>query len=101
MVVSMNKYRRTRNVAISIPFGEWLRTFRENRELTQQQLADKIGYSRTVISRWETGAMEIRPHEVAMIVAALGSRELAEHFCLRCPVLGACGKISRGPLPVA
>jgi transcriptional regulator with XRE-family HTH domain len=99
MVISLEKYRRTRKVALSIQFGEWLRVFRENKGLTQEQLASRVGYNRTVISRWETGAMDIRPHEVAEVALSLESPELAEHYCLRCPVCDAFTKISKGPVP--
>ena len=97
MVINLDKYRRTRSVSMSIQFGEWLRIFRENRGMTQEQLAGMVGYNRTVISRWETGVMEVRPHEAAALATSLGSLDLAEHYCVRCPVCAAMAK--DGPVP--
>lgn len=88
MVVNLDTYRKTRQLALSIPFGEWLKNFRNNArpKITQEQLAQMTGYHRAVISRWETGALEIYPHEAANVAKALGERELAEYYCMRCPV---------------
>src|SRR5690606_6326118 len=41
------------NMSTSHTFGELLRHYRKWRDLTQQQLADRINYSRNMISRWE------------------------------------------------
>ena len=37
------------------PFGETLKTFRQNKGLTQQQLAAKLGVHRNTIGHWERG----------------------------------------------
>lgn len=39
-------------------FGEHLRAFRESRGLTQSQLADAAGTTKTTVYRIETGRME-------------------------------------------
>lgn len=38
-----------------IKIGEFLRTLRREKGLTQEQLADKFGVSNRTVSRWETG----------------------------------------------
>ncbi|TLG80750.1 helix-turn-helix domain-containing protein [Vagococcus zengguangii] len=47
----MVKYRRARMVAI----GERIKKFRQEKELTQQALAEKLHVSRSAISNWEIG----------------------------------------------
>lgn len=44
--------------------GEFIRDAREVRDLTQEMLAEQIGYSRDTVSRWEKG-------ETAITVEAL------------------------------
>ncbi len=36
--------------------GEFLKTLRKDKNLTQEELADKMNVSRRTVSRWETGA---------------------------------------------
>jgi ribosome-binding protein aMBF1 (putative translation factor) len=93
LVVSLDKYRKTRNLALSVPFGEWLKTFREDMGMTQRQLYLKTGYSQSVISRWETGVIEVYPHEAAHVALALGERRLAEYYCCQCPMASCMDKI--------
>ena len=35
--------------------GEFLKTLRKEKDLTQEELADKMNVSRRTVSRWETG----------------------------------------------
>jgi len=37
-------------------YGSWIKQLREQKSLTQQELADKIGISRTTINKIENGA---------------------------------------------
>ncbi len=97
MVVDLNKYRQTRRLALSVPFAEWLRTFRENAKISQKELAQRTGYSQSVISRWETGAIEVYPHEAAHMAAALSERRLAEYYCHQCPMSACMEKIQPKP----
>ena len=36
--------------------GEFLKTLRKEKNLTQEYLADKMNVSRRTVSRWETGS---------------------------------------------
>ena len=36
--------------------GEFLKTLRKDKKLTQEELADKMNVSRRTVSRWETGS---------------------------------------------
>ena len=36
--------------------GEFLKTLRKDKNLTQEELADKMNVSRRTVSRWETGS---------------------------------------------
>jgi transcriptional regulator with XRE-family HTH domain len=42
--------------------------------LTQYKLADKVGYSRSAISNWETGARPLFPEHIRAIARALHTR---------------------------
>ena len=37
-------------------FGKKLKALRKSRNLTQEELADELGYSRQIISAWERGS---------------------------------------------
>lgn len=39
-----------------VVIGEFLRELRKEKDLTQEQLADKLNVSRRTVSRWETGS---------------------------------------------
>lgn len=39
-----------------IKIGKFLKSLRNEKELTQEQLAEKIGVSGRTVSRWETGS---------------------------------------------
>lgn len=39
-----------------VKIGNYLKTVRKNKGLTQEELAEKLGVSRRSVSRWETGA---------------------------------------------
>lgn len=55
-------------------FSERLRLLRNRRGLTQQQLADQVGVTKTTISRWEKASGN-RPygHNLTALAQALGS----------------------------
>jgi transcriptional regulator with XRE-family HTH domain len=52
--------------------GENIRTLRELRGWTQQQLADEIGQSQVAISQWETSEREPDLSNVKRLAKALG-----------------------------
>src|SRR5215211_2775178 len=59
-----------------------LREWRENRGLTQQELADRIGTARDTISKWETGDRGAQPANAKKLAEVLSVevRDLAEEF---------------------
>jgi transcriptional regulator with XRE-family HTH domain len=59
-----------------------LREWRENRGLTQQELADLIGTARDTISKWETGERGALPANAKKLADVLNVevRDLAEDF---------------------
>jgi len=42
--------------------GDTLRAQRKALELTQQELADKLGVTRNTVNRWEAGTMKVPPY---------------------------------------
>ncbi len=101
MVIDLDRYRKTRRLAESLPFGEWVSIDRKNQGLTQEQLGDRIGYSQSAVSRMETGALEVWPNDAASIAVALNSPGLLEKYCGQCPVCRALEKLARLPKPAA
>ena len=55
-------------------FGELLKSFRNRKQLTQQQLADAVGVHRNAVGRWERG--DTLPESRGMVL------ELARHLLL-------------------
>ena len=53
-------------------FGERLRTLRKDAGLTQQQLAQRSGFTVSVIARYEAGGSLPRPQAIEKLAAALG-----------------------------
>lgn len=57
MVISLDRYRRTRSVGLAIPFGERVANARKDQGLTQDQLGERIGYTQKAgvkTMRWGT-----------------------------------------------
>lgn len=52
-------------------FGKNLKFFRENKGLTQEDVAEKCGVSATCVSRWETGAWRPKPRKQSMLAEIL------------------------------
>jgi predicted transcriptional regulator len=103
VVISLEKYRQTRKVraSVEIPLGEQIQIARKNQGLTQEELGWRVGYSQSVISRMETGAVEITPGDMATIAQVLANPELLEHYCAACPVCHAAVKMNTWPKPAA
>jgi transcriptional regulator with XRE-family HTH domain len=55
------------------PFRLYIAEWREDKGLTQQQLADRMGTSDVTISRWETGKRRPDMDAQAAIAEALGT----------------------------
>ena len=85
MAIDINKYRKTRRVSLSIPFGEHVANARNDQGVTQEQLGDRVGYSQSIVSRQETGKLEYTPRDAAAVALVLGKRSLLEHYCNNCP----------------
>lgn len=91
MVVSLNIYRKTRKVELSIPFGERIAITRQNQGLSQKELGDRAGFSQGEISKMETGHSPIGCEKAISLVNGLpvsqdAKMELMEHFFKGCAV---------------
>lgn len=53
-------------------WGQLIRAERERQQLTQRELAARVGVEQPTINRWERGKSEIRDHHKAALAAALG-----------------------------
>jgi DNA-binding transcriptional regulator YiaG len=65
-------------VTTTSEFGEWLRSERQARALSQSDLAGILGVSPSLIGFYETGKGEPPPDRLADIRRVLGERDLAE-----------------------
>ena len=61
--------KREKNTVIYL--GSRIRQARDRAGLTQEQLAERIGVSRTAIARYESGEIEPKLHNLAAIAVAL------------------------------
>ena len=95
MVVDLNTYRKTRKVALSIPFGERVAIARKDRGISQERLGEEIGYSQSIVSRLETGALDWEPEAVVGVAEALGKPSLLEYYCDECPVCKCHNKLRK------
>ena len=86
VVYNLDKYRQTRNANESIIYGEWVSIARKNQGMTQGELGDRIGYSQSIVSRMETGKLDIWPEDAASIAVALNNSVLLKRYCQQCPV---------------
>ena len=60
-----------REKSTMICLGSRIRQARDRAGLTQEQLAERIGVSRTAIARYESGEIEPKLHNLAAIAEAL------------------------------
>ena len=89
VVYDLERYRHTRNANESIIYGEWVSIARKNQGMTQGELGDRIGYSQSIVSRMETGKLDIWPEDAASIAVALNNSVLLKRYCQQCPVCKA------------
>lgn len=52
--------------------GEWLADYRIQKDVTQQELADKLGVTRTAVHYWETGKRRMYAYQLMDYCEALG-----------------------------
>lgn len=52
--------------------GRFMRTLRESKKLTQEQLAKLVGVSRVSVSKWESGENNPRGEHLSSLASALG-----------------------------
>lgn len=74
-------------------FWKYLKRYRRKQGLTQDQLGARIGYDRSVISRWETSSLPVRPKEAAVLASAMGEPGLLAKYCAECPVSAAYNEL--------
>ncbi|MFA5383959.1 MAG: helix-turn-helix transcriptional regulator [Eubacteriales bacterium] len=89
MVYDLGKYRSTRKVVDSIIYGEWVSIARKDQGMTQEELGDRIGYSQSIVSRMESGKLDICPGDSANIAVALNNVGLLRRYCQQCAVCKA------------
>jgi transcriptional regulator with XRE-family HTH domain len=53
-------------------FGRALRNAREDAELTQKEVADRVGLSRTSITNIERGSQHVALHQLFLLASAVG-----------------------------
>ena len=82
-VYQLDAYRQTRVPGNT--FGKHIARTRRKQGLTQEQLGSRIGYDRSVVSRWETSSLEVRPAEAAALAGAMGEPGLLTRYCSECP----------------
>lgn len=57
------------------PFGAWLVAQRKAQRWTQAELAARLGYSESVVQRWEQGHILPLRWQVAELVQAFGAKD--------------------------
>ena len=60
-------------------FAENLRKLRKHRSMTQEQLAERLGYTEKAVSKWESGS-SVPPIETLIVIASLFGVSLDELF---------------------
>ncbi len=93
MVVILDKYRQTRDISLSLPIGEEIALARKNQGMSQERLGEAVGYSQSIISRIETGSIDVTPAVMAAIVMALNNLSLRARYCSGCPMSAVKTKI--------
>lgn len=100
MVISLEMYRRTKKMSLSVPFSEQIKIARQNQGETQDTIGSRVGCDRSTVSRWETGAMDINPEDAVSIVKALNKPDLLGVYCRECAV-ARYERMCQNPKPAA
>lgn len=58
---------------INVKIGEWIKMKREDAHLTQQEVGDKLGVSKTAIHYWETAKRVMYAWQLFDICTAIGA----------------------------
>ena len=64
--------RSTSQTASRPPLGPWLAHLRRSRGMTQAVVANAIGRSESVLSRWESAERDMTPADLVVLTQALG-----------------------------
>lgn len=95
MVIDLERYRQTRSVGLSIPFGERVAIARNDQGKTQEQLGEQIGYTQSAMSRLEIGQLKFTPEVAAATALALNKSSLLTSYCNECPVCRAFNSLEK------
>ena len=86
MVIDFDRYRQTRSLGLSIPFGERVAIARKDQGLTQEQLGEHLGYTQQNMSRLEIGKVKFTTATAAAAIA-LNKSNILLYYCnsiIRC-----------------
>ncbi|MCK9327362.1 MAG: helix-turn-helix domain-containing protein [Bacteroidales bacterium] len=95
VVIDLDRYRQTKSVGLSIPFGERVAIARNNQGKTQEQLGEQIGYTQSAMSRLEIGQLRFAPEVAAATAIALNKSSLLTSYCNECPVYQAFNSLEK------
>lgn len=68
----LNHYLMNKRLKSAQPLKLFIVEWREQRGLSQDALAERVGTTKASISRWETGKRDVTGESLAAIAAALG-----------------------------
>lgn len=60
--------------------GKNIRTFRERKNMTQEELGQKVGVAMNTVSRWETGTYAVKVEHLGLLANAFGTHPASFFF---------------------
>lgn len=99
MVIDFDRYRQTRSLGLSIPFGERVAIARKDQGLTQEQLGEHLGYTQQNMSRLEIGKVKFTTATAAAAAIALNKSSILLYYCHECPVCQAFNELGKNKRP--
>ena len=99
MVIDFDRYRQTRSLGLSIPFGERVAIARKDQGLTQEQLGEHLGYTQQNMSRLEIGKVKFTTATAAAAAIALNKSNILLYYCNECPVYQAFNELEKNKRP--